>query len=36
MKCAPALICFLRQRPGFPPAYHMNKDRWVSILLDSA
>ena len=34
VKCDPLLIGSLRQRPGLLPAYHMNKDRWVSILLD--
>lgn len=27
-------ISFLRQRPGFLPAYHMNKEHWVTFLLD--
>lgn len=34
IKCEPLLIGSLRMRPGFFPAYHMNKDRWISILLD--
>ena len=24
----------LRGKPGFCPAYHMNKDKWITILLD--
>lgn len=34
VKCDPILIGSLRLEPGFLPAYHMNKDSWVSILLD--
>lgn len=34
VKCDPALIGFLRQQKGYFPAYHMNKDCWISILLD--
>lgn len=33
LKCDPEMIGFLRTRPGFLPAYHMNKDKWISILL---
>lgn len=33
VKCDPILIGSLRTQPGFFPAYHMNKDSWVSILL---
>ena len=36
VKCDPALVGALRTRAGFLPAYHMNKDRWVSLLLDGA
>lgn len=36
VKCDPVLIGNLRQRKGFFPAYHMNKDRWISILLDDS
>lgn len=28
------LIGSLRMQPGFLPAYHMNKENWISILLD--
>ena len=34
VKCDPVLSGFLRTRPGFLPAYHMNKEQWLSILLD--
>ena len=34
VKCDPILIGALRREPGFLPAYHMNKDSWISILLD--
>ena len=34
VKCDPLMIGSLRQRPGFLPAYHMNKEQWVSIILN--
>lgn len=34
VKCDPILIGSLRLQDGFFPAYHMNKDTWLSILLD--
>ena len=34
LKCQPALIGSLRERDGFHPAYHMNKDQWLSVRLD--
>lgn len=33
VKCDPSVIGMLRMQPGFYPAYHMNKEHWVSILL---
>lgn len=33
VKCDPTIIGMLRMQPGFYPAYHMNKEKWVSILL---
>lgn len=33
LKCAPALIGSLRSQNGFFPAYHMNKEHWISVLL---
>ena len=34
LKCDPLLIGSLRMKPGFFPAYHMNKDKWISIIMD--
>ena len=31
LKADPALIGMLRQKAGFYPAYHMNKENWISI-----
>lgn len=36
VKCDPLLVSFLRQQEGFHPAYHMNKDKWLSIRLDGS
>lgn len=36
VKCNPVLVGSLRGKRGFIPAYHMNKDKWVSILLDGS
>ena len=36
IKSAPALIGSLRLSAGFLPAYHMNKEHWVSVLLDGS
>ena len=33
VKCDPFLVGSLRTRPGYFPAYHMNKEKWISILL---
>lgn len=35
LKCDPLLSGMLHSRPGFFPAYHMNKEHWISIALDS-
>ena len=35
-KCDPVLMGSLRQKPGFCPAYHMNKDKWITVLLDGS
>ena len=32
----PILVGSLRMKNGFLPAYHMNKDKWISILLDGS
>ena len=34
VKCDPIMIGSLRLQDGFFSAYHMNKDAWISILLD--
>ncbi len=34
VKCEPMLIGSLRMKEGFFPAYHMNKENWITILLD--
>lgn len=36
VKCEPLLIGSLRMRDGFHPAYHMNKDQWLSVRLDGS
>ena len=36
LKCDPLLSGTLRQEPGILPAYHMNKEKWISILLDGS
>ena len=34
LKCDPVLIASLRGAPGLLPAYHMNKEKWITIFLD--
>lgn len=34
VKCDPILIGSYRTQDGFFPAYHMNKENWLSIVLD--
>jgi len=34
LKCDPILIGSLRRQSGFFPAYHMNKEKWITIILD--
>lgn len=36
VKCDPILIGSLREKPGIFPAYHMNKEHWISILLNES
>ena len=36
VKCDLILSGSLRMQPGFFPAYHMNKEKWISILLSEA
>ena len=34
VKCGPLMMDVYRKLPGILPGYHMNKDNWVTILLD--
>jgi len=34
VKCDPAAADFLIHNEGFLPAYHMNKNNWITVLLD--
>ena len=36
LKGDPLLIGALRKEPGFCPAYHMNKERWITVALDGS
>ena len=36
LKCDPVMMGSFRGKPGFCPAYHMNKDKWITILLDGS
>ena len=36
VKCDPIMMGSLRGKSGFCPAYHMNKDKWITILLDGS
>ena len=36
VKSDPLLIGSLRSKQGYFPAYHMNKEKWVSIALDGS
>ena len=36
IKCDPLLIGSLRESRGFLPAFHMNKDKWIALLLDGS
>ncbi len=36
VKCDPRMIGALRTQAGFHPAYHMNKEQWISIRLDGS
>lgn len=36
VKCDPVMTGSLRMTPGIYPAYHMNKDSWVTIALDGS
>ena len=36
IKCDPILIGSFRAKQGFYPAYHMNKEKWLTVLLDGS
>jgi len=36
VKCEPMLVGSLRMQEGFHPAYHMNKDKWLTARLDGS
>jgi predicted DNA-binding protein (MmcQ/YjbR family) len=36
VKCGPLLMDAYRRQPGILPGYHMNKDHWITILLDGS
>lgn len=36
IKCHPAKVEDLKTKPGFRPAYHMNKEHWLTVLLDGS
>ena len=36
IKCSSLMIGSLLTEPGFLPAYHMNKDHWITILLNDS
>lgn len=36
VKCDPQMVGALRTREGFHPAYHMNKEKWITVRLDGS
>ncbi len=36
VKCDPQEIGALRTKSGYLPAYHMNKEHWITVLLDGS
>jgi predicted DNA-binding protein (MmcQ/YjbR family) len=36
VKCRPLTVNILSEKLGFLPAYHMNKEHWITILLDGS
>lgn len=36
LKCDPRMTGTLRTEPGFFPAYHMNKETWITAVLDGS
>lgn len=35
LKCEPELVGSLQKEEGFLPAYHMNKEHWITIVLNT-
>ncbi|WP_084300295.1 MmcQ/YjbR family DNA-binding protein [Microvirgula aerodenitrificans] len=35
VKCRPEIVGSLRLKHGYLPAYHMNKEHWLTVLLDN-
>ena len=35
VKCDPVMVSSLRLRDGYLPAYHMNKENWISIIINN-
>lgn len=36
LKCSPKLVSLMLQEPGILPAWHMNKEHWITVLLDES
>ena len=36
LKCGPQMAGSLRKTPGILPGYHMNKEHWVTVVLDGS
>jgi predicted DNA-binding protein (MmcQ/YjbR family) len=36
LKCDPVMLGSLLQKPGHFPGYHMNKNHWITVLLDGS
>jgi len=34
LKVEPEMVSSLRKKPGIYPAYHMNKEHWITVLLN--
>ena len=35
LKCSPELVGSLQKEHGFLPAYHMNKEHWITVILNT-
>ena len=36
VKCAPEVLCSFLGQPGIYPAYHMNRNHWLTVALDGS